>query len=69
MARQHTSTKTTTSATDFYNYMMKVILHRSTSDPPDIYVECEVRDIPPCEECQEFDCFGCEYKGGSGRHE
>lgn len=30
----------------------------------ELAVEDNAHDVPPCEECQEFDCFGCEYRGG-----
>ena len=46
MEKQHTNTRTTTSATDLYNSLIKAILcGRSTTDPPDVYVECEVHDV------------------------
>ena len=28
----------------------------------ELAAEDNVHDVPPCEECQEFDCFGCKYK-------
>lgn len=52
MEKQHTNTRTTTSATDFYNSMIKAILCGSPTantqvkyGPPDVYVECEVHDV------------------------
>lgn len=45
MERQHTNTRITISATDLHNALMEALLHGSASDPPDIYVECEVKDV------------------------
>lgn len=77
MEKPHINTGTTFSATNAFvnNLLWKVMIEPTTMNthnpfgPSDIYVECEVHDVPPCEECQEFDCFGCEYKGLKERHE
>lgn len=49
MEKQHTNTRTTTSATDLYNSLIKAMLCGSPTvikyGPPDVYVECEVHDV------------------------
>ena len=50
MEKPHTNTRTTTSATEFYNSLMKAFFCGTPPTnirygPPDVYVDCEVQDV------------------------
>lgn len=55
MARQHTNTETTTSHTDFFKVLGDLMIEHLlySEKPKDIWVDCEVKDVTPCEECKE----------------